>query len=286
VGLLNGITEFRVRAMANVLEAAHPGAKPWNILDDLGRIGKDARPVVIQGGLSTDAYLYDPFKRMLLERGFDVTATHLQLHGYASIQRDAASLSKAVNAASARSIAGGGDGLVNVVAHSKGGLASRWYLQQMDGIDHVAQLVTIGTPHNGSAPGGATLTALTSRLPGIAGVKELSTTSRTVTTLNDTLPQFMQRARAARPDFRIVSVTGDMNLPGLRGTDGLVSVGAARLDDSIPGLHNLVFQGAGGHHGAVAGQLGLFEPTLRSATELLAGSSVSQAAKGASNLVA
>jgi hypothetical protein len=241
---------------------------------------------VIQGGLSTDAYLYDPFRRMLLERGFDVTATSLSAHGYASIQRDAASLAKAVEGASARSVASGGDGLVSVVGHSKGGLASRWYLQQMGGVGRVAQLVTIGTPHNGSAPGGASLIGLTQRLPGIDGVKQLSAGSSLVRTLNDALPQFMADARAARPEFRIVSIAGDMNLPGLRGTDGLVSVGAATLDESIDGVHNLVFQGAGGHHGAIAGQIGLFEPTLRSATRLLAGNPVAKAAEGASGLVA
>lgn len=286
MGLLNIMTELRVRTMANVLDVANSSAKPWNILDDLGRIGADARPVVIQGGLSTDAYLYDPFRRMLLERGFDVTATSLSAHGYASIQRDAASLAKAVEGASARSVASGGDGLVSVVGHSKGGLASRWYLQQMGGVGRVAQLVTIGTPHNGSAPGGASLIGLTQRLPGIDGVKQLSAGSSLVRTLNDALPQFMADARAARPEFRIVSIAGDMNLPGLRGTDGLVSVGAATLDESIDGVHNLVFQGAGGHHGAIAGQIGLFEPTLRSATRLLAGNPVAKAAEGASGLVA
>lgn len=285
MGVLSAIGELRVRAMSSVLDAAHPGAAPWDeLLHDLGPIGADARPVVIQGGLSTDAYLYEPLKRVLEARGFDVAATHLDLHGYATLQRDAANLAREVDAASARSIARGSDGLVNVVAHSKGGLSTRWYLQRMGGVEHVAQLVTIGTPHNGSAPYGARIGALATQLPGMRAVKQLSHVGPEVLGLNRDLRRFMQESVAARPEFRIVSIAGDMDLPGLRGTDGLVSTGAAHVDATIPGVTNLVFRGAGAHHGAIAGQLGLFEPTIRSATTLLAGGTIDQASAGATLL--
>jgi hypothetical protein len=256
--------------------------RPEGLLDDLGAIGHTARPVVIQGGLSTDGYLYEPLADVLRTRGFhDVTATSLDLHGFASFERDAANLAGAVEAASKRSLAAGGDGLVTVVAHSKGGLTARWYLQRMGGVEHVDQLVTLGTPHNGSAPLGVRFSALAAQLPGIQGVKQLGVSSPEVRWLNDDLPAFMERARAVRPDFRIVSIAGDLDLPGLRATDAIVTNGASRLDETIPRLHNLVFRGRGAHHGAIVAQYGVFEPTLRATALLAAGRPTMDAAEGA-----
>ncbi len=287
---MSALSELRIRTMANVLSAVDTGAKPWDILQELGQIGNDARPIVIQGGLSSDAYLYDPFKRMLQARGFkDVTTTGLDLHGFASFQRDAKSLARMVQAASERSKAAGGDGLVTVIAHSKGGLTARWYLQKLGGVEHVDQLLTLGTPHNGLAPNngmvpyGTRLGALSGLVP-IDAVKQLSFSSRDVRWLNRDLAGFMERARQLRPDFRIVSLAGDMGLPVVNGTDGLVSNAGSRLDESIPGLHNLVFKGHGAHHGAIIGQWGMFEPTLRSATLLSAGRPLEEAAVGAALL--
>lgn len=40
---------------------------------------------------------------------------------------------------------------LDLVGHSLGGLLSRWYLQEMDGARHVDRLVTLATPHAGTA---------------------------------------------------------------------------------------------------------------------------------------
>ncbi len=40
---------------------------------------------------------------------------------------------------------------VDIVAHSLGGVVARYYLQRLDGAKHVGRLVTIGSPHNGTA---------------------------------------------------------------------------------------------------------------------------------------
>jgi triacylglycerol lipase len=39
---------------------------------------------------------------------------------------------------------------VNVIAHSMGGLKARWVIEQGDGAEYVNDLVTIGTPHQGT----------------------------------------------------------------------------------------------------------------------------------------
>jgi hypothetical protein len=173
---------------------------------------------------------------------------------------------------------------VQVVAHSKGGLSSRYYLQHMDGLEHISQLVTVGSPHNGMTPIGKLAASILQRMPGLPGVKQLSSSSRSVRALNAELPEFMERARTLRPDFRVTSLAGDLDLPGLRGTDLLVPVRSAALDDSLAGVRNLVFRGGLPHHGAIVGQYGMHEPTLRAVAELLAGRSVDDVARGAAQL--
>jgi triacylglycerol lipase len=42
-------------------------------------------------------------------------------------------------------------GKVNVIAHSMGGLDARWYVGRLGGHERVASLVTIATPHHGTA---------------------------------------------------------------------------------------------------------------------------------------
>lgn len=39
---------------------------------------------------------------------------------------------------------------VTIVAHSMGGLGARWYIERRDGAPNVDQLITLGTPHQGS----------------------------------------------------------------------------------------------------------------------------------------
>ncbi len=285
MGILATIGELRTKPLGHLIGVADSVLRPESLLDDLGRIGDSARPVVIQGGLSTDAYMYEPLADLLRARGFqDVSATALDFHGFGSFQKDAKNLAELVRAASERSKAAGGDGLVTVIAHSKGGLTARWYLQKLGGVEHVDQLITLGTPHNGSAPYGTQLTALGGLLPGMTAIKQLSASSREVRWLNRDLHGFMERARAMRPEFRMVSLAGDIDLPMLRGTDGLVSNGAARLDPTVAGVSNLVFRGHGAHHGAIAGQYGVHESTLRSATILASGGPLDQAASGAALL--
>lgn len=40
---------------------------------------------------------------------------------------------------------------IDIVGHSLGGLLARWYLQEMEGARHVDRLVTLATPHAGTA---------------------------------------------------------------------------------------------------------------------------------------
>jgi pimeloyl-ACP methyl ester carboxylesterase len=46
-----------------------------------------------------------------------------------------------------------GTGQVDIVAHSLGGIVARYYIERMSGGGKVARLITIGTPHGGTAIG-------------------------------------------------------------------------------------------------------------------------------------
>ncbi len=39
---------------------------------------------------------------------------------------------------------------VDIIAHSMGGLVSRWYIEELEGEKNVENLVTLGTPHQGT----------------------------------------------------------------------------------------------------------------------------------------
>lgn len=276
------VTAIPKGMMQRVVGAADDGVRYAELLGDLGRIGSEARPVVIQGGYSTSGYMYEALEGMLKARGFrDVSATSLPLHGFAPFQMDAHALARQVKSAAARSIAAGGDGKVTVIAHSKGGLTSRLMLQRMGGAEHVDQLITLGTPHNGVAPLGERAARASAMLPNLTASRQLLSGSRIITSLNRDFHQFMAQARAANPQFRVVSIAGDAG-GVLAGSDKLVSTGAARLDDRIAGVSNLVFKGEGANHLAIAGQTGAFEPTLRATTLLAAGRPIDDAARGAS----
>jgi pimeloyl-ACP methyl ester carboxylesterase len=286
VGLIGELIHGGPKAMmTSFVGRTDDGAKLAAMLADLGGIGDTARPVVIQGGYSTDGYMYETLEGMLKGLGVaDVTSSHLPFHGFAPIQDDAAELARKVHEASQRSIAAGGDGKVTVIGHSKGGLTARWMLQKMGGVDQVAQLITLGTPHHGSAPFGTIAARLSALMPGLTSTKQLLSGSGIIRALDGDFASFMSRARASNPDFRVVSVMGDVG-GALRGTDGLVSGASARLDDRIAGVYNLTYRGEGANHIAIAGQVTPFEPTLRAVALLTAGRSVDDVAAATAGAV-
>jgi len=67
-------------------------------------------------------------------------------------------------------------GEVDIIAHSMGGLDSRWYIEEMGGEDYVEDLVTLSTPHRG--------TTVTRFIP-TSGAREMRPGSDFIRTLNE-----------------------------------------------------------------------------------------------------
>jgi pimeloyl-ACP methyl ester carboxylesterase len=64
---------------------------------------------------------------------------------------------------------------LDLVGHSLGGLLSRWYAQEMNGARHVARIVTLATPHAGTASARMAIGPLRSvLLPGSTVIRRLA----------------------------------------------------------------------------------------------------------------
>lgn len=105
----------------------------------------DSAPVLLVPGFLCNAGVWAWFARALRRRGHAVF-THTPEPLFGAIDGYAAALAARVEALSAAA----GDRPVVLVGHSMGGLIARAYLRRF-GAARVACLVTLGTPHHGSA---------------------------------------------------------------------------------------------------------------------------------------
>ena len=101
-------------------------------------------PVVLVHGYMCNQRIWDDVAVALQAQGHDVLAVNLEPL-FTSIDNYAAIIESAAQALLAHS----GQSQVAVVGHSMGGLATRAWLRQ-HGIDRVARVVTLGTPHAGT----------------------------------------------------------------------------------------------------------------------------------------
>lgn len=275
---MNGIRAAIARNVAGAFDQVAPARMPWNkAAASLPPAGTGARPVVLQGGIATDASMYEPMRRFLATAGFDVTIARSPKQTLGSIRGDAQALQQAVDAASLRSIQGGGDGLVDIFAHSKGGLIARDYIQNLDGIDHVGQLITSGTPHRGFTLLHPKVSNIAGRVLPNAAFRDLEAANGVAAQLNRDLPAFMDEAATRQPGFRMVSLAGDVGI----GNDGLITVPSTKLP-SARNVEHHVIHARHANHGSIAGCiLGLHGESARTAANLLGGHSLDASAANA-----
>ncbi len=102
--------------------------------------------LVLVHGLFDSSSVMKPLRLALETQGFRMFAPDLlPCDGSASIATLAAELRQFIQKHLAE------DDTFSIVAFSMGGLVSRYYLQCLNGISRTQTLITLGTPHNGSA---------------------------------------------------------------------------------------------------------------------------------------
>ncbi|MEW2432427.1 alpha/beta fold hydrolase [Micromonospora sp. NPDC047644] len=105
-----------------------------------------ANPVIVVGGLSGVAVAYEPIAARLRADGYRTFIYQLPGLGLGDIPTSARALAGYVEQVRATT----GAASVDVVAHSEGGLVSRYYLKRLGGTATVGRYVSLGTPQYGT----------------------------------------------------------------------------------------------------------------------------------------
>ncbi|MCI0570955.1 MAG: hypothetical protein L0Y66_09395 [Myxococcaceae bacterium] len=103
-------------------------------------------PVLLVAGLYSPASHLNTLKNRLQADGFAVYTMELPTLGTQDIALSAQAVGDKVNFVRAQT----GAAWVDIVGHSEGGLASRYYLKFLGGTTKVARYVSLGTPQYGS----------------------------------------------------------------------------------------------------------------------------------------
>lgn len=107
-----------------------------------------AAPILLLHGVADNHSVFAVLQRALRRKGFARVIT-LDYSPFSGDIRDvAARLEELVEAVCDET----GHDRVHIVAHSMGGIVARYYIQRLGGDGRVANLVTLGTPHGGTAP--------------------------------------------------------------------------------------------------------------------------------------
>lgn len=104
-------------------------------------------PVIVVAGTFSPGFANQLIAQRLRNKGFDVTVFELPTLGTQSIATTAKALGPIVDQVRART----GAARVDLVGHSQGGLVARDYVKNNGGAAKVDKIVTLGTPHYGTA---------------------------------------------------------------------------------------------------------------------------------------
>ncbi|MDG4805237.1 alpha/beta fold hydrolase [Micromonospora sp. WMMD1120] len=110
------------------------------------RAAAAANPVIVVGGLSGVAVAYEPIAGRLRADGYRTFIYQLPGLGLGDIPTSARAFATYVSQVRAST----GASAVDLVAHSEGGLVSRYYLKRLGGTASVGRYVSLGTPQYGT----------------------------------------------------------------------------------------------------------------------------------------
>jgi triacylglycerol esterase/lipase EstA (alpha/beta hydrolase family) len=138
-------------------------------------------PVIIVSGTFGPAFFYEPLAARLRADGYRVSIFELTNLGTGDIARTARDL----NVFADRVRAQAGAPKVDLVGHSQGGLVARQYVRHEDGASEVDSLVSLGSPHYGTAVANITDFFGGGTCLGVVACEQMAVGSTFLTNLND-----------------------------------------------------------------------------------------------------
>ncbi|OKJ58445.1 lipase family alpha/beta hydrolase [Streptomyces sp. CB02115] len=136
----------------------------------------DAPPVVLLHGFIDNRSAFVVLRRALTRHG----RRHLESLNYSPLTRDIRAAADLLGLHVEEICARTGHSRVDIVGHSLGGLIARYYVQRLGGDRRVRTLVTLGTPHGGTAvaPGAGIHPIVRQMRGGSSVIEELRTPAR------------------------------------------------------------------------------------------------------------
>jgi len=113
----------------------------------IGDVEAAGTPIILVHGVVDNHTIFTLLRRSLMRRGFGRTISL----NYSPLTDDIRSVAKRLQRLVEAVCRDTGYERVHVIGHSMGGLISRYYVQRLGGDARVHTLVTLGTPHEGSA---------------------------------------------------------------------------------------------------------------------------------------
>jgi len=150
--------------------SAHMAIYPWSLLEEraleaeerhtleglppvrrgliIGDVEAAGTPIILVHGVVDNHTIFTLLRRSLMRRGFGRTISL----NYSPLTDDIRGVAKRLHRLVESVCRETGYERVHVIGHSMGGLISRYYVQRLGGDQRVHTLVTLGTPHAGTAP--------------------------------------------------------------------------------------------------------------------------------------
>jgi triacylglycerol lipase len=199
-----------------------------------------ATPILLVHGIVDNHTIFSPLERALRRRGF----TDLSSFDYGLLTSDVRATADDLAVAIEKLVEESGSEKVHVIGHSLGGLITRYYVQRMGGHERVHTVVTLGTPHQGTAlaRAGSVLPLIRQLRPDSDLIAELNEPAPDCDTrfiaFHSDLDQLIVPCRNARiehPDLRVHNVAvrgiGHMSLTNDGGIAFQIAAALAELDD-------------------------------------------------------
>ncbi|MGC5018030.1 lipase family alpha/beta hydrolase [Micromonospora sp. DT47] len=173
-------------------------------------VAASANPVIVVGGLIGISIAYEPIAARLRADGFRVSIYQLPGLGFGDIRESARAFKAYVDQVRAST----GASKVDIVAHSEGGLVSRWYVKFLGGVDAVGRYVSLGSPQQGTYAANILKFVGLGSCAGIVACQQMSIGSDLINALNggDDTPGAIRWATVRTWQDELVWPTGNASL--------------------------------------------------------------------------